>query len=145
MFWKVISRTVHSILGIGGLVMQGVGLYFVVAQATVTPTGPLGLSILNWGIILFDIFAISVIAQLWWHIHKIEGSYAYSLSFDGLDLSPHDNKLSVYLKFSNTSDRPIEYKVNVNETCIVLGDQQQINNIFYNTGVIIPKHKGCVP
>ena len=72
MFWKVLSRTLHSIFGIGGLVMQGFGIYFDIIEVTQTLVRPFGLSILNWGIILFDIVAISIIAQLWWHIHKIE-------------------------------------------------------------------------
>ncbi len=52
--------------------MQGFGIYFDIIEVTQTLVRPFGLSILNWGIILFDIVAISIIAQLWWHIHKIE-------------------------------------------------------------------------
>ncbi len=52
--------------------MQGFGIYFDVVQAGATPVGPLGLSLLVWGIILFDVAAVSVIGQLWWHIHRID-------------------------------------------------------------------------
>jgi hypothetical protein len=71
MLWKVLSRTLQSVFGIGGLVLQGFGIYFDVVQATQTPT-ILGVSILYIGAILFAVVAISAITQLWWHIHRIE-------------------------------------------------------------------------
>jgi hypothetical protein len=60
MFWKVLSRTLHSLFGIGGLVMQVFGVYFDIVQAAESPRF-LGLSILVWGVILFTAFSISVI------------------------------------------------------------------------------------
>lgn len=82
MFWKVLSRTLQFISGIAGIVMGAIGVYFDIIKASQTTVGPLGLSILAWGFIFFAITSVTVIVQLWWHIHKMEESYKYSLSLD---------------------------------------------------------------
>ena len=109
MFWKVLSRTIHSVLGIGGLVMQAVGVYFDIVQASQSPK-LLGLSILVWGVILFTLFSVSVIAQLWYHINKTEGSYAYALTteIDESSISTKGGILQLALRFTNTLDRLLE-------------------------------------
>ena len=99
-----------------------VGIYFDVIQASQTPTGPFGLlSILTWGFILFTAVSISIIAQLWWHIHQIENSYTYALSLDGFDAfhGPTGNYLSV--KMSNITDKPVQYQIDPTDIFIRVG------------------------
>ncbi|MFC1904143.1 hypothetical protein ACFLXT_00015 [Chloroflexota bacterium] len=113
--------------------MQALGVYFDIIQATQTPNGPFGLSILVWGVILFTLTSISIIAQLWWYIHKTEGSYEYALSFDEIACSSSKPQtLRIMLKFSNTLDKPMGYKIDVDSTYIKIGDEQSAklqNNI----------------
>jgi len=141
MFWKVLSRTIHSALGIGGLMMQGFGLYFDIVQVTETPEGPFGISILGWGVILFTVFSISVIAQLWWHIRGIEDSYQYALSFDGLKLVLPDGIIQVALELSNTLDKVVEYRFDCERFNIDIGGNRPIQPRFGNTEAIIPRNK----
>ena len=78
--------------------MQAFGVYFDIIEASKTPVGPFGLSLLIWGIILFDIFAISVIVQLWWHIHKLEKAKPVLL-----------NKTELIKSIYRTMDTSIDY------------------------------------
>ncbi len=52
--------------------MEAIGIYYDIVQTIQTPTGPFGWSILVWGVTLFTIASLSIIVQLWWHIHRIE-------------------------------------------------------------------------
>ena len=111
MFWKVLSRTLQFIAGIAGLVMGAIGVYFDIIEASQTPIGPLGLSILAWGFILFAVTSVSVIVQLWWHIHKMEESYKYSLSLNELKLLQDNKIIRFILEMSNAlPDKPLDYK-----------------------------------
>jgi len=71
MFWKALSRTLQIIFGGLGLVMQGLGYYFVYIQATQAPM-IFGVSIIYIGAISFTCIAISIIAQQWWYIHNLK-------------------------------------------------------------------------
>jgi hypothetical protein len=71
MFWRILSRTLQIIFGGLGLVMQGLGYYFVFIRAT-QPPFILEVSIIYIGAISFTCVAISVIAQQWWYIHKLK-------------------------------------------------------------------------
>ncbi len=122
--------------------MQAFGVYFDVVQATLTPKGPFGWSILVWGVILFTIASISVIAQLWWYIHQLEGSYRYALSFDGLEIRVNPQQLVISLKLSNTLDKPLGYNIDTNRTVIELDGQAPITQGYANTGAVIAKLKG---
>lgn len=62
--------------------MEIFGIYFDVVQASQAPKGPFGLSILAWGVILFTVASVSIIAQLWWHIYK--GEHRVSSVIKGL-------------------------------------------------------------
>lgn len=143
MGWKVFSRTLHSVLAIVGFVMQAFGIYSDIVQTGTTPTGPFGLSILVWGIILFDAFAISIIVQLWWRLRKIEVSYQYALSFDGLNLNVGGGSLAITLNHSNTLDKPIEYVVNIDETDIEVGGNRSVSPHYDAYRTVIPSNKSC--
>ncbi len=150
MFWKILQRTVQSVVGAAGLVMEAIGLYFNIAQVAEAPSGPFGWSILVWGVILFTLSAISIIAQLWWHINKLEDSYACALAFDGLQPFPgfHVNKIRLALVFSNTLDRPLEYQIDTDETFLEIGGQRASEPQYDSTGSTIPKtkpHKFLLP
>jgi len=100
--------------------MQGIGLYFDVTQTAQTPQGPWGISILAWGSLLFGIFAISTIGQLWCHIRKYEEIYEYALSFKGVVMSLAHDHLQISLLFKNTIDKPLAYQVSSQDSYTVV-------------------------
>ncbi len=104
--------------------MQAFGVYFDIIQATQTPK-LWDLSILVWGVIFFTVFSVSVIAQLWYHIHKMEGSYAYALAaeIDESSVSTKGGILQLALIFSNMLDRPLGYKVDGENTYFKIGNE----------------------
>lgn len=136
MFWKIISRTIQHIWGLSGFVMEIIGIIS-------NPMGPFGLSILAWGAILFTIWALSVIAQLGWHIHKTENSYIHTLSFDDLVSFPNlqSRHIRYALLFSNTSDKPIEYRIDLNKTYLEIDGKRPTQLQYDSTGGIIQKLK----
>ena len=123
--------------------MQVFGAYFDISQAAQTPTGPFGLSILIWGVIIFTIVSISVITQLWWHIHKTESSYAYALSFDGISLEVKPNTLEIQtiMQLSNTLDLPLEYRFDVDKTYVKIDGETSKKLEHGNAGAVIPRLK----
>ena len=107
--------------------MQAFGIYFDVAQASLTPVGPFGISILYWGIILFDIATISIIVQLWWHIHQTEESYQYGLSVDNIELEIKTTALYIDLMFKGCIDKPIGFAIDTKKTYIKVGDVTSVS------------------
>jgi len=70
--WIIILRTISSIVYLGGLVMTGIGGWYDYQQAMTVSSGPFGLSILLWGIIIAALGSVILIAQLWYRVHKLE-------------------------------------------------------------------------
>jgi len=64
--WIIILRTISSIVYLGGLVMTGIGGWYDYQQAMTVSSGPFGLSILLWGIIIAALGSVILIAQLWY-------------------------------------------------------------------------------
>jgi len=124
--------------------MQAFGVYFDVVQAAEMPRGPFGLSILSWGFIFFTMAAISVIAQLWWHIYKIEGSYLYSLSFDKLEHTLSKDGIQFRLHLSNNLDKPVEYNFIAGETNVTIGDNPPVQLQKGLLGTIISAKKSSI-
>jgi hypothetical protein len=141
MLWKILSRTVQSLIGIVGLVLEGFGIYFSILQIANEPKGPFGWSILVWGVILFTVVAISVIVQFWWRIHKIEDSYYYALSFDGPNILPNSLDGNLAVKLSNGIDKPIEYKIDMEKTYVNTDDKISFGKEYPSVGAILTKSK----
>ena len=142
MFLKTLSRVLHSLLGGAGFVMQIIGIYFTITQANETPVGPFGLSILIWGVILFTIFSISVIFQLWRRINKIEESYKFALSLDILNCGIKKDGIDFELVLSNTLlDKPLNYKVPLSKSYIEINGNKQTQFDKAIKGAVIPAGK----
>lgn len=139
MVWKVLSRTLHSVFVIGGLVMQAFGLYFDITEAATVPQGPFGLSMFAWGVILFTLASISVISQLWWHIKRTEDSYAYALSFDGLSPTSVGEMLEIMLNLTNTMEKPMEFAIE--DFHLEIGGKCASSSGLKNRGQVIPRGK----
>jgi hypothetical protein len=133
MFRKIISQTIQAIWGLSGLVMEIIGIIS-------NPIGPFGLSLLAWGAILVTTCSISIIFQLWFYIHKIDNSCAYTLSFDKLESFPNfqGKNLQLALLFSNVSDRPIEYRLDRSKTYLEM-DGKRVTELKYDSisGIIL--------
>ena len=142
MFWKILSRVLQAIFGIGGFVMQVFGVYFDIKQAGQIPTGPFGLSILTWGVILFTAAAISFIFQLWKYINRIEKSYKFALSLDQLNYGTKKEGVDFELVLSNTLlDKPLIYKVALSKLYIEINGNKQTQPDKAIKGAVIPAGK----
>ena len=126
MFWKVLFRTLQFVVGIGGLVIGVIGVYFDV-QASQMPIGLFGLSILAWGFILLAVTSVSVIGQLWWHISKTDESYKYSLSLNDLKLLQDDRIIRFTLEISNAIDKPLGYEFDGDKYYVEINGIRQLS------------------
>ncbi len=137
--------------------MQALGVYFDIVQATQTPKF-WGLSILVWGVILFTVFAISVIAQLWHHIHETENAYHHALSLDeDMYTDWEDKTLTLGLIFSNAINKPIGYEFIADKTYIEIKDTPRVflqsggydvipigkSNTILLPEIALPEHYPC--
>ena len=69
---SIIYRTMSSLFMLGGLVMAGIGGWYDFQEAITNPVGPLGLSILLWGVIVYSIGGLGIIGQLWYKVKQLE-------------------------------------------------------------------------
>ena len=142
MLLKTLSRVLHTLFGVAGFVMQIIGIYFAVTQASQTPVGPFGLSILIWGVILFTIVSISVIFQLWRCINAIEQSYKFALSLDVLNCGMKKGGIDFELVLSNTLlDKPLSYKVALSKSYVEINGNKQTQSDKGIKGAVIPPGK----
>lgn len=102
--------------------MQGIGLYFDIVQVAQTPE-ICGISIFYIGIISFTIVAISVIAQLWWYIYKIESDYPV------IDVKPKHPPCAreITLIVHNKGNKPATFSANM--TCDIIPGERQLTRI----------------
>lgn len=122
--------------------MQAIGVYFAITQPSQTPTGPFGLSILIWGVILFTIISIIVIFQLWRYIHRIEESYQSALSLDKLNYGTKKEGIDFELVLSNTlPNKPLIYKVALSKLYIEINGNKQTQLDKSIKGAVIPAGK----
>jgi len=72
-------------------------------------------------------------------INEFEDSYAYALSFDGLNITPVGEMIDLGLNLSNTLEKPIEYIVE--NIYLEIGESRLPNFQYKNRGQVISGRK----